>query len=166
MILGDEANEVLVILYYRKLKTEEGKEDLSERKISAKIDKKEGEILSDLMNRRNIEKHIKKSYGHAFTKLLWAGNTAEEISKEFDVEVKVFDSDYHWGTYFTSVFDSKDMDEEHKLKKIKKRVEAVVPRMSSSVRILRRGIGSFIKSCWKNLTSKPVRKIIILFPFC
>lgn len=117
---GDEVGEVLVRLHQREFKTKkEG--------VFAKIDRKEKEILDDFINRRNIEKHIRKPYGRVFTRLLWADKIAEEIGKKFGVGVKVFIdvTSHHWRTYFISSFDSKGMDEERKFEEIKKRVEAV-----------------------------------------
>jgi hypothetical protein len=118
---GDEVDEVLVRLHQRELKVKE------KSKIFAKIDEIRKEILEDLKNRRNIERHVKKPYGHVFTRLLWADKIADEASRKFGVEVKVLidDTSHHWRTYFISTFDSKNMDEDGKFEEIKKRVEAV-----------------------------------------
>lgn len=118
---GDAISEVLVKLYQRELKMK------GEGEVSAEKNRKEKEIHDDFINRRNIEKHVRKPYGRVFTRLLWADKIAEEVSRKFGIEVKILidDTSHDWRTFFTSSFDSSGMDEERKYEEIKRRVEAV-----------------------------------------
>jgi len=80
------------------------------------------EARRDYVNRRNFEKHLKKSYKEAFVRLLWFDEVAKRFSKEHGVEVKIeIADDVECRSGLVSEFNGNNMSEE-KLEEIKKRV--------------------------------------------
>lgn len=87
---------------------------------------KEEEVCKDYINRRNFEKHLKKSYWRAFLRLLWFDEVARRISEKYGVEVKVVIDKVDYDSGLESRFDGRNMDEGRKIEEIKKRVEALI----------------------------------------
>jgi len=80
----------------------------------------------DYVNRRNLEKHLKKSYREAFIRLLWFDEACRRISEEYGIDVKVEIDEIDYDSGLISEFDGSNMSDEEKFEEIKKRVEAVI----------------------------------------
>jgi hypothetical protein len=124
---GDYIGERLIRKYRRRLEEAEAKGKEEEEKVWKALNKEKEEARKDYVNRRNFEKHLKKSYKEAFVRLLWFDEVARRISKEHGVEVKVeVADDAECRSGLVSEFNGSNMSEEEKLEKIKKRVEAII----------------------------------------
>ncbi|MEM2050285.1 MAG: hypothetical protein QXO76_09450 [Thermoproteota archaeon] len=122
---GDYIGECLVRNYRYKLAKARGNNEGEERILNA-LDREKERARDDYLNRRNFEKHLKKSYWHAFLRLLWFDEVARRISKEYGVEVKVSIDDADCDSSLISEFDASNMDEKRKFEEIKRRVEALI----------------------------------------
>jgi len=124
---GDYIGECLVRKYRRRLEKAEAKGKEEEEKVWKALNKEEEEARRDYVNRRNFEKHLKKSYKEAFVRLLWFDEVAKRFSKEHGVEVRVEVADgAECRSGLVSEFNGSNMSEEEKLEEIKKRVEAII----------------------------------------
>jgi len=122
---GDYIGERLVKNYRRRFKEAEAKGKEEEDKVWKALDKKEKEIYRDYINRKNLEKHLKKNYREAFIRLLWFDEVAKRVSKEYGIDVKVEIDEIDYDSGLISEFDGSNMSEEEKFEEIKKRVEAI-----------------------------------------
>jgi hypothetical protein len=123
---GDYIGERLVKNYRRRFKEAEAKGKEEEDKVWKALDKKEKEIRKDYINRKNLEKHLKKNYREAFIRLLWFDEVAKRVSKEYGIDVKVEIDEIDYDSGLISEFNGSNMSEEEKFEEIKKRVEAVI----------------------------------------
>ncbi|MGQ9597478.1 MAG: hypothetical protein ACUVQY_06000 [Thermoproteota archaeon] len=123
---GVYISERLVKSYRHRLRKARAKGKEEEEKVWKALDKEEEEIREDYINRRNIEKHLKKNYKNAFIRLLWFDEAARRTSKEFGVEVKVGIDEIDCDSGLVSEFNGSNMSEEEKFEEIKRRVEAVI----------------------------------------
>lgn len=124
---GDDIAERLIKSYRRRFERAEAKGKGEEEKIWEAFEREKSEARRDYINRRNIEKHLKKNYRDAFIRLLWFEEACERISREYRVEVKVeIVNEVECNTYLTSRFNGSNMSEEEKFEEIKKRVEAII----------------------------------------
>ncbi|MBO3809064.1 MAG: hypothetical protein FGF50_05655 [Candidatus Brockarchaeota archaeon] len=121
---GDYIIECVCRSYRFKFAKARGNKE-EEEKIDKAHNEEIDEARKDYLNRRNFEKHLKKSYWRAFLRLLWFDEVARRISEEYGVEVKVEIDDVDYDSGLISEFDGRDMDEERKFEEIKRRVEAV-----------------------------------------
>ncbi|MEM2598728.1 MAG: hypothetical protein QXI87_00180 [Thermoproteota archaeon] len=122
---GDHIRECLVRSYrYKFAKAKDNKEE--EERVDKAFQKEKKEAREDYFNRRNFEKHLKKSYWSAFLRLLWFDEVARRISEEYGVKVEVLVDEVSCESGLESKFNGSNMDEEKKFEEIKKRVEAVV----------------------------------------
>ena len=122
----DYIGECLVKRYHRRLEEAKAKGKEKEEKVWRALNKEEEEVRRDYVNRRNLEKHLKKSYKEAFIRLLWFDDVCRRISEEYGVEVKVGIDEIDYDSGLISEFDGSNMDEEKKFEEIKKRVEVVI----------------------------------------
>ncbi|MBO3842563.1 MAG: hypothetical protein FGF48_09160 [Candidatus Brockarchaeota archaeon] len=122
---GDDIIERLCKSYRSKFAKARGNKE-EEEVWDALRRKEEDEARKDYLNRRNFEKHLKKSYWHAFLRLLWFDEVARRISEEHGVEVRVEIDKVDYESGLESKFDGSNMDEEKKFEEIRKRVEAVI----------------------------------------
>ncbi len=94
------------------------------------MDREKGEIYEDFVNRRNLERHLKKPYWRASLRLLWFNEVARKVSKEYGIDLKVEIDETRrvsdWRAFIVSKFNGGNMDEEKKLEEIKKRAEALI----------------------------------------
>ncbi|MBO3800082.1 MAG: hypothetical protein FGF52_03390 [Candidatus Brockarchaeota archaeon] len=97
-----------------------------DEKVWETLNREEEEACKDYLNRRNFEKHLKKTYWHAFLRLLWFDEVARRISEEYGVEVKLEIDKIDYDSGLISEFDGNNIDEERKFEEIKKRVEAFI----------------------------------------
>ncbi|MGB9717714.1 MAG: hypothetical protein ACPL4E_04665 [Thermoproteota archaeon] len=123
---GDYIRERLVSSYRHRFKKARAKGEEEEERIWKAFDKEKEEICKDYINRRNIEKHLKKTYREAFIRLLWFDEVARRVSKEYGVEVELGIDEIDCDSGLVSEFDGRNMDEETKFEEIKKRVEAII----------------------------------------
>ncbi|MGB9718439.1 MAG: hypothetical protein ACPL4E_08385 [Thermoproteota archaeon] len=124
---GYDIGKHLINKYRRRLRKAKAKGKEEEEKVWRALDKEEEETREDYLNRRNFEKHLKKSYKNVFIRLLWFDEVAKRISEEYGVEVKVkIADDTDCGSCLISRFNGSSMSEEKKLEEIKKRVETII----------------------------------------
>jgi hypothetical protein len=123
---GDYIGERLVKNYRRRFKEAEAKGKEEEEKVWKVLRKEKKKVRGDYINRRNFEKHLKKSYREAFIRLLWFDEACRRISEEYEVEVKVRIDEIDYDSGLISEFDGSNMSDEEKFEEIKKRVEAVI----------------------------------------
>jgi hypothetical protein len=116
---GDYIGERLIRKYRRRLEKAEAKGKGEEEKVWEVLRKEEEEARKDYVNKRNFEKHLKKSYKEAFVRLLWFDEVAKRVSKEHGVEVKVkISDDFECRSGLVSEFNGSNMSEEaEKLRK-------------------------------------------------
>ncbi|MGB9718824.1 MAG: hypothetical protein ACPL4E_10400 [Thermoproteota archaeon] len=123
---GEYIHECLLKSYRYRFKKAEAKGREEEEKVWKVFREEKKRAREDYINRRNFEKHLKKSYKEAFIRLLWFDGVAKRISEEYGVEVKLtIAKDSDCGSCLVSRFNSKGMSDEEKLEEIKKRVEAI-----------------------------------------
>jgi len=124
---GEYIAEYLIKSYRRRFERAEAKGKEEEEKVWKAFEKEKSEARRDYINRRNIEKHLKKSYRDAFIRLLWFEEACERISREYRVEVKVeIVNEIECDTYLASRFNGSSKSEEEKFEEIRKRVEAII----------------------------------------
>jgi len=123
---GDYIGECLVKSYRHRFEKAEAKGMEEEEKVWKALGEEKKKVREDYINRRNLEKHLKKSYKEAFIRLLWFDDVCRRISEEYGVEVKVRIDEIDYDSGLISEFDGSNMDEEKKFEEIKKRVEAVI----------------------------------------
>jgi len=119
---GDYIGECLVKSYRLRFAKVKGNEE----EIWKTLKKEEEKAREGYLNRVNFEMHLKKSYWHAFLRLLWFDEVARRISKKYGVEVKVVIDEIDYDSGLESRFDGRNMDDERKFEEIKKRVEALI----------------------------------------
>jgi len=123
---GDYIGECLVKSYRRRFGKAKAKGKEEEEKVWKALRKEDKEACEDYTNRRNFEKHLKKSYKEAFIRLLWFDEVCRRISDEYEVEVKVEVDGIDYDSFLVSEFNGSNTSEDEKLEQIKKRVEAVI----------------------------------------
>jgi len=122
---GDYIGECLVKSYRHKFDKAKGNKE-EEKKIWEVLRKVEKNAREDYINRRNLERHLRKPYWRTFIRLLWFDEVARKVSKEYETEIFVGIDSISCETGLGSKFDSSNMNDEEKLREIKKRVEAIV----------------------------------------
>jgi hypothetical protein len=121
---GDYIRERLVSSYRRRFKKAEAKGKEEEENVWEAFNKEKDEICKDYINRRNIEKHLKKNYREAFIRLLWFDEVARRASKEYEVKLEI--DDIGCGSCLVSEFSGNNMSGDEKFEEIKKMIEAVI----------------------------------------
>ncbi|MCX8183065.1 MAG: hypothetical protein N3F08_01395 [Crenarchaeota archaeon] len=121
----DYISELLVKSYrFKFAKAGDNKEE--REKVWEALRREREEACKDYINRRNLEKHLKKPYRDAFIRLLWFDEIVKEVSKKHGVELSVMIDKISYDSTLVYEFDGSNMDEERKFEEIKKGIEALV----------------------------------------
>ncbi|MEM3448872.1 MAG: hypothetical protein QXU11_06850 [Thermoproteota archaeon] len=124
---GEYISECLLKSYKHRFEKAEAKGKEEEEKVWKAFMRERDEAREDYFNKRNFEKHLKKSYKWVFIGLLWLEEVCKKISKEHGVEIKVeIVDEIECNTFLAARFNGGNMSEEEKMEEIKKRVEAVI----------------------------------------
>jgi hypothetical protein len=164
---GVYIGECLVNKYRRKLREAKAKGKEEEEKAWKALREEEKKVREDYVNRKNIEKHLKKNYKEAFIRLLWFEEVAKRIPKEYGVEVEMkIANDIDCGSCLVSEFDGSNMSEEEKFEGIGKRVEAVMAayklaRKAYEKRPWNEEYLKFRKALLEKYTSKSIKNPLI-----
>ncbi|MEM3079502.1 MAG: hypothetical protein QXF21_04210 [Thermoproteota archaeon] len=123
----EDVVEILLNMDVYGSRLKKAKSEEERKRIWEKIWKEKEEILNDLANEKwekyLEEKYLRRPYGNFILPLYWGKEVARRISEKYVVDVEYELTGHR--TFFTSVFNPKDMSEEQVFNEIVRRADAV-----------------------------------------